>query len=248
MSDDGDNIEDALDSPEKKKDTPSAPHKKSISAISQQLDDLSFSLGMVFPSFSLASSKPNSHAAGSRLGGSHSIAESRYQSYPHHSRLALGQTAPRDLVSRIDRQQVVENELLSDGKLKTVATPQSLKAPSFDLKPGPFAGKNPHLPHPQETKDFGTQTTDRLYTKPPDTFAREHMADRRRVDFAPPTGPPRDRPADSHQAFDVSKSHIKQFTKNVQDLYKRKPKAGSLCSPVYGEDEFKIMKKADQLQ
>lgn len=246
MSEDADNIDDA---PDKQPPAPPQPSKKSISAISQQLDDLSFSLGMVFPSFSLASSKASRFGADSRLGPALSVAESRYQPYPQHSRPGFGQNAPRDLVSRIDRQQVVENELHSDGKLKTVATPQSVKAPSFDLRPGPFAGKNPSLQQSVERKEFGTQTTDRLYTRPPDSFAREQLADKRRVEFAGPSAPPRDRQADSQPPNETSKSHIKQFTKNVQDLYKRKPKAGNPFSLlVYGEDEFKIMKKAEQLQ
>ena len=204
---------------------------------------------MVFPSFSLANPKASKYGTESRYGAGHSVVESRYQPYSQQSRAGMGQSAPRDLISKIDRQQVVENELHSDGKLKTITTPQSVKAPSFDLRPGPFPGKTLPQQSSVERKEFGTQTTDRLFARPPDSFAREQLADKRRVEFAAPSASMRERHAEAPGQPEGSKSHIKQFTKNVQDLYKRKPKAGNpFLLLVYGEDEFKIMKKAYQMQ
>ena len=218
-SDDEEKLDDKEeDSPKKKTDRP----KLTISSINQQLDDLSYSLGLTFPSFGISSTRASSNVGGFSGG-------SQYQTSYMPRSYGQQNQAPRDLLTKKVRQEVVENELQTHKQKPQVVSSQ-------------IAGSHTRIDHPNrqeatEKRDFGIQTSDSLYSKTPDTFMRLPTDNKKRVEFAGASGGKETKNAGN--SYDVGTSHMKQFTKNVQDLYKRKQKA------VYGEDEFRIAKRLE---
>lgn len=222
--------EEKVDSEPKEEKKKAAPKKEkvSISSINQDLDDLSYSLGLSFPSFGMSLLKSNYQGGvgGSGAQGRSSGQSSHYSSYMPRS---YGQSSnyPKDLVTRKDRPEIVENELATKDKSAQVSE-ASLLGQKYPVRGSPS----------QVSRDVGLQTNESLYTKRGEGFPKSHVSqDRRRVEFAGDSEPHfKDRGSGTH-AHDVSSSQMKLFAKNVQDLYKRKQKS------VYGEDEFRGHKK-----
>ena len=226
--------------------------KKSISIISQQLDDLSYSLGMIFPTFGISSSKVNNNNRHNEGISSSGYNRPPYQSSYTYSRTNNGPNAPpRDLISKVDREQVIENELQMDGKMRPIVSPKTNSSQIAPSRTGLNTSGVRNDDRSIDRREFGTQTTDRLYSKPLDSFSRRSPTEKKRVEFPQTSIQNRDGQHNNNNGqskYDISHSNMKQFTKNVQDLYRRKQKAGSiLFILVYGEDEFKISNKVDSM-
>lgn len=204
---------------------PPAKSKPTISGISQQLDDLSYSLGLTFPSFGASAYRSGAQSGGT-FGSSYQPKLSSVQRSNDN-----GSQAPRDLLTKKTTQEVIENEL-KDRNPKSNSSVKELAGLQTRLDKGGPIGVT-------EKRDFGIQTSDSLYSKTADAFLRM-PADKRRVEFEV-RSPARDgrNKSRGENPYDISNSQMKQFTKNVQDLYKRKQKA------VYGEDEFKTAKRLE---
>jgi hypothetical protein len=214
---------------EKKKAAPKK-EKLSISAINQQLDDLSFSLGMSFPSFGMSMMKSNYQNGKGGGAGATGWAPGQSSHYSSYMPRSYGPSSnyPKDLVTRKDRPEIVENELETKNR--------SAQASEASLLGTKYQKQNYGA---YESRDVGLQTSESLYSKRVDPHAKrsDSPQDRRRVEFAGDLEPHfKDRGSGTH-SHDVSSSQMKLFAKNVQDLYKRKQKA------VYGEDEFRTSKK-----
>jgi len=230
---------------EKPKDI-KAPPKPNISSINAALDDLSFSLGMAFPGFGSNISRSQYSSNSNSMGQNSKTYQSKYNPSYGATKGGPGVLGPRDLMSRNERPEVVQNELLMDKRTR----PNT-------VQPNPSSGMNLAISQPPEMRDFGIQTSDSLrimngggypmntlptggssQTSPALQNSRGYQPSyppgqsqggtdsRRKVDFS-------DRPpgfkdkAGSNTPYDINASNMKQFTKNVQDLYKRKPKAGN---------------------